>query len=210
MALASTIDQKERRRREILDAAKQVFAEHGYHRASINDIIERASIARGTFYLYFSSKQAIFDSILQLAIEELRARILPVNVGPGAASPGAQLHANLTRVLQYVLGDRALIQILLNHGLAPDSEVKERIDAFYAHVLELLSSALSYGIEAGWLRQLDVQLVAAGLLGTLRGVIAHLIARDADTDPAELDHLASELIAFALGGVAGKGWTTGS
>lgn len=48
--------QKRERRQQILDAAKHVFAEAGYHGASINAIIERAEIARGTFYLYFESK----------------------------------------------------------------------------------------------------------------------------------------------------------
>jgi AcrR family transcriptional regulator len=51
---------KQERRRQILSAAKQVFADAGYHGASIHAIIERAQIARGTFYLYFESKAAVF------------------------------------------------------------------------------------------------------------------------------------------------------
>ncbi len=44
---------RELRRREILDVARGVFAEKGYHHTHVADIIEAAGIARGTFYLYF-------------------------------------------------------------------------------------------------------------------------------------------------------------
>ena len=65
------------RRAQILAAAKEVFAEAGYHEASINAIIERAGIARGTFYLYFTSKAAVFDALLDEAMGALRKRITP-------------------------------------------------------------------------------------------------------------------------------------
>ena len=75
------------RRRQILSAAKAVFAEAGYHGASIHAIIERAQIARGTFYLYFESKAAVFDSILDEAMTDLRARIHRIEVADKAAPP---------------------------------------------------------------------------------------------------------------------------
>ena len=51
-------------RTAVLAAARQIFADKGYHATSIDDIIEAADIARGTFYLYFESKRAIFDELL--------------------------------------------------------------------------------------------------------------------------------------------------
>ena len=47
-------------RRRLLEAAELVFADQGYHEASIVKITERAGIGLGTFYLYFDSKQSIF------------------------------------------------------------------------------------------------------------------------------------------------------
>jgi len=61
---------RERRRKELLDAATRVFARKGYWNASITDIIGAASVARGTFYLYFSSKQEIFAAIVDKFREE--------------------------------------------------------------------------------------------------------------------------------------------
>ena len=51
-------------RRKLLTAAELVFAELGYHEASIVKITERAGIGLGTFYLYFDSKQAIFEALV--------------------------------------------------------------------------------------------------------------------------------------------------
>lgn len=51
-------------RRKLLEAAEHVFAGLGYHEASIVKITERAGIGLGTFYLYFDSKQQIFEELV--------------------------------------------------------------------------------------------------------------------------------------------------
>ncbi len=51
-------------RRKLLEAAEEVFAVLGYHEASIVKITERAGIGLGTFYLYFDSKQQIFEELV--------------------------------------------------------------------------------------------------------------------------------------------------
>lgn len=51
-------------RQAIFEAAAKVVGRHGYGDASINRITEAAGIAQGTFYLYFESRQALFDELL--------------------------------------------------------------------------------------------------------------------------------------------------
>src|SRR5437773_8853459 len=98
--------QKRERRRQILSAAKYVFAEAGYHGASINAIVERAQIARGTFYLYFESKSAVFDSILDQALSDLRTRIRRIEVDdPAAPAPQVQLRGQVVATLEYIVSD---------------------------------------------------------------------------------------------------------
>src|SRR5438445_8688314 len=52
-------------RQRLLDAAEVVFAELGYHDASIVKLTEEAGVGQGTFYLYFSSKKEIFDELVR-------------------------------------------------------------------------------------------------------------------------------------------------
>lgn len=186
------------RRLEILQSAKAVFAERGYHVASISDIIKRAGIARGTFYLYFSSKDAVFESILDQAIEDLQERIIGIDMDPGSPPPAKQLHQNVTRVLEYMLGDRALIRLILNHGLPPESDLTQRVDAFFGHVEALIEVSLSYGMSMGLVRQCDASLTAAQILGAARGALRKLtrVQEDFDTTP-----VATQMIDFALRGV---------
>ena len=100
---------KQERRRQILGAAKVVFAEAGYHGASIHAIIERAQIARGTFYLYFASKAAVFDSILDQALADLRGLIKRIEVeDPNAPPPQVQLRSQVIATLEYIVKDRPL------------------------------------------------------------------------------------------------------
>jgi AcrR family transcriptional regulator len=54
-----------RTRQRLLDAAESVFAELGYHEASIVKITEAAGVAQGTFYLYFESKKQVFDELVR-------------------------------------------------------------------------------------------------------------------------------------------------
>jgi AcrR family transcriptional regulator len=54
----------ENRREKILDAAIRVFGEKGFSAASVEDIARQASIGKGTIYLYFKSKDEVFENIL--------------------------------------------------------------------------------------------------------------------------------------------------
>ena len=164
--MAATQDPQERakqeRRRQIMNAAKHVFAEAGYHGASIHAIIEKAQIARGTFYLYFESKAAVFDSILDQAMADLRARIHRIEVDDKSApAPQVQLREQVMATLDFVVRDRPLAILLLSAGHTPDAEAAERLDQFFAEVRDLLRRAMESGMEIGLLRKVDPELADA-------------------------------------------------
>jgi AcrR family transcriptional regulator len=190
---------KQERRRQILAAAKAVFADAGYHGASIHAIIERAQIARGTFYLYFSSKAAVFDSILDQAMAELRARIRRIEVAaPDAPPPQVQLREQVVATLEYIVSDRPLAVLLMSAGHTPDAEATERLDQFFAEVRDLIRRALTTGVELGLVRRSRPELVAAALLGMIRGVIELVIH---ETDAPTVDEVVDEMLLVALRGV---------
>ena len=190
---------KQERRRQILAAAKAVFSDAGYHGASIHAIIERAEIARGTFYLYFESKSAVFSSILDQAMADLRARIHRIEVDPQSAPPQVQLRAQIVAALDYVVQDRPLAILLLSAGHTPDAEAAERLDEFFAEVRDLLRRAFESGQTLGLLRKVRPELAAAATLGMIRGVVEMLVAQ---RDAPPVDSVVDELLLVALGGLA--------
>src|SRR5678815_5631472 len=59
---------KEARPNEILEAALAIFAEKGFAGARMEDIAERAGVTKGTIYLYFENKEAVFKSLVRDSI----------------------------------------------------------------------------------------------------------------------------------------------
>ena len=186
------------RRRQILDAAKEVFAEAGYHGASIHAIIERAEIARGTFYLYFESKEAVFGAVLDQALTELRRRIVGVDTGPGAAPPEQQLREGLASLLELVVTDRPLAIVLLSSTWTPDAEAAARLKAFYEEVRAIIARSLELGMQLGLVRRCHPQRTAAALLGLVRGIIEHCVST-AVSEP--IHDVTREMVDVALHGV---------
>lgn len=63
-------DACEQRRRDIVEAARQLFEERGLSRTSVKDIAERAGITRSLFYHYFPDKQAVTSAVLDDFVED--------------------------------------------------------------------------------------------------------------------------------------------
>ena len=186
------------RRAQVLRHAKRIFARKGYHRTNVADIIARARIARGTFYLYFQNKKDLFEELLEQVVGELTQRVQRIRPGPGEADPVDQLRANLTRVLRYVLAERELTDILLNHSTGFDHELDEKIRDFYDRIAALIKRSLDLGIEMNLVRNADTRAVSYAILGGIKEVIG-MLSRSDDTDIAAL---VEEILQFGLSGVA--------
>jgi len=188
------------RRRQILDAAKVVFADAGYHGASIGAIIDRAEIARGTFYLYFESKEAVFGALLDLAMADLRERIVHVDTAVAAPPPEVQLLDGIARVLEYIVADRPLAIVLLSSTWTPDAEAAERLQTFYDEIRAVIARSLVEGAALGILRPVAVERSAAALLGLVRGIIEYCITHSDEVD-GKIGEVTRELVDVALRGV---------
>ena len=58
--------------RKLLEAGRTVFEKRGYHAARVDDVVKRAKTSHGTFYLYFSNKEDLFQALAVDAVEELQ------------------------------------------------------------------------------------------------------------------------------------------
>jgi AcrR family transcriptional regulator len=190
--------ERQARRQQVLQHAKRIFARKGYHRTNISDIITRARIARGTFYLYFENKKDLFAELLEQVLSELRLRIQRLRIGPGEPEPVEQLRNNLRRVLNFLVTEWELTDILLNHSTGFDPELDSRIREFYERVVDQIQRSLDLGIEMNLVRDCDTRAVAYCILGGIKEVVGHASRHRRK----EIGQLAEEILDFGLRGVA--------
>jgi TetR/AcrR family fatty acid metabolism transcriptional regulator len=65
------------KRQHVLDAAAGVFAEKGFHAATIKDVARAAGVAHGSVYTYFESKEALLLGLFDLMSARARMEIAP-------------------------------------------------------------------------------------------------------------------------------------
>lgn len=159
---------KATRRLNILQNARDVFARQGYHQAKIDDIVAAAGIARGTFYLYFEDKRAIFAEIVDGAFLKLAAAIERVDTKGDVVK---QVRGNISRIVEVLLADRATTKILLADAVGLDPAFDRKLFAFYEEVGNLLEESLREGQELGIVRPGNARLFAMLSLGSLKEVL---------------------------------------
>jgi AcrR family transcriptional regulator len=71
--------EKERRRQQIIVAAKRVFSEKGFNKATMEDIAHEAELSPGTLYLYFKNKEELYASLSLRILQYLHIRVEHVN-----------------------------------------------------------------------------------------------------------------------------------
>ncbi len=160
----------EERRVEIIDAATDCFSENGYHSTGVSDIIARAGIARGTFYLYFQSKHEIFQAILDDFISQLSGQVETIELGVNK-SPALQLRENVTRVVDAVTARPAISKIIFNEAVGLDEEIQDRLKLFYKRLLEIIQSSIRLGISFGIVKNVDERVASCVILGSIREVV---------------------------------------
>jgi AcrR family transcriptional regulator len=107
----------EARRQAILKAALQVFAEHGFEAARLDDVATRAGVAKGTLYLYFRDKEALFEALVRNAVSPLLAEMGRLAAAP-QVPPAHALEAFFALFQKEVLGTerKLLLRLIIAEG----------------------------------------------------------------------------------------------
>ncbi len=177
-AAKSTEMEKGERRQQILNHARDVFAKRGYYAAKIDDIVAAAGVARGTFYLYFEDKRAIFEEIVDRVFTRLGMTILRVDPNDAGRTVGEQIHENLRRIVQLLLEDRATTKIMLSDAVGVDAAFDRKLLSFYHEVATLLVQSLTDGQTLGVVAPGDPAVFAYLTVGALKELLYQVVMRE--------------------------------
>jgi AcrR family transcriptional regulator len=154
------------RRQQIVDAAFEEFAEHGFRGATIKRIAQRAKLrSQALIYWYFPAKEALFEAVLGQHLPILRMVLDPA---PLLDRPPEEVLPQVARAY-LALGDRpgALRLVRL---LAPElirrPEIADAVGGpLIAKILDFIKTYLAHQVELGRLRPHDVRASARAFIG---------------------------------------------
>jgi len=152
---------KEARPGEIVAAALEVFVERGFEATKLADVARKAGVTKGTVYLYFESKEALFKAVV-------RETIVPV-IAQGEAlarsftGSARELVERLVREYWRLVGETALAGIP-KLMMAEAATFPELTRFYYEEVVtrghRLMASVIERGIKNGEFRPVDVMIAA--------------------------------------------------
>lgn len=197
--------EKEKRRKKILTAAKQLFFEKGFMAATMEQIARNVELSKGTLYLYFKNKEELYMSLLAEGMALLN-NAFETALG-NISGWEKKIRAIGWAYYQYSRDFNQFFHInfQFQHG-----ELTAHIsDALYNQCvaegrtsLEYLSRAIAEGISAGEIRQQDSMRLAVVLWGSLTGIILLHEAKDhRKFMPYPLEQLVEQNIDIAVKGL---------
>jgi len=179
---------------EILAAARKVFAGSGFSEATMDGIASAAGIAKGTVYLYFSSKKDIYLAALKQGLIELRDRTR-ANM-QAANGVHERLRAFVRTRLEYAEANRDFIKIYhsefgnFTNAAAHDSEFQQLYLAQARELEKILHSAM----ESGEIRRMRSDFTAFIIYDMVKGVMTQRLLEWSSAPLEEDIELLSELI----------------
>src|SRR3954463_2416499 len=150
----SNVQERSRTRRQrVLDAALEVFTEHGYGDTAIDEIAQASNTSKGGLYFHFPSKQALFLALLDEASDALLRNVREAM--EAETDPVARGEAALREVLRQFGNHRLLARLLLVEAVGAGPEFRERLQLLHLSFAELIAGCLDDAVAAGMLPEID-------------------------------------------------------
>ncbi len=163
------------RRRDLIDAAIKVFAQKGVNRTTVADITAVAGVAKGTFYLYFESKEHLLGALKELMVSEILDHATSIYARVGRDDWETLLDATVENMTDFFIDHQDMMQVMVQEGVTPETnelfaELETKVDAMFATAIQL-------GIDSGAFHATDAQmtgrLIHAAFEGTLKNAILY-------------------------------------
>lgn len=205
---ARTIEDKQQRRRLILDAAKGLFFDRGYKDTTIEMITERAGVSTGTFYLYFKNKVEIYMTLYADGID-----IFHRMAEEAISWPGMSALARVSAIAQayhrfyseYTEYFDILAFIHMHQAeLKERSEMASMLDRKAIELLKMIEEVIKEGIENGEFAPRDTWKATNALWGMMDGIIMLAERGNVMVMGVSLEDLFKEAVTIVLYGMTGS------
>jgi len=188
------------KREQILNAAVTVFSTRGYRATLVDEIAQEAGVAKGTLYLYFSSKEEMYLEAFRENVEKLHK--LTLERMEGAHSTWDKIKAFIAVRLEFGETNKNFLRIYLSEfvgTLMGRGEWSEQLRAMLRRESDFLRNLFREGIKAGEVRDVPVDQLVSMLHYTVGGIMTSRVTEIRLTE-AHLDpDMIVELLRKGLG-----------
>jgi len=182
------------RQEQILISARDVFGRIGYARATVDDIVKEAGVARGTFYLYFEDKREALEELIDRFSVRIGGAIIRIVTDDPKKPVADQVLENIRGILGVCLEEREMTKILFTDAVGVDPEFQRKLTTFYDGVVLLLTESLRDGQALGVVADGEPRVLAYLTIGALKELLYQAVTLGLSGESAEA--LATQMYAF--------------
>jgi AcrR family transcriptional regulator len=190
------------KRRVILDAAVRVFARQGFHTCRVSDIADEAGVAYGLVYHYFSSKEAILDTLFLERWDVMLAAIAEADAAQTTAR--AKLHAIASFIVESYRHDPDLMKVIIVEVTRAANTFGRthwaKIQEAYAGIAAIVADAQRAGIFRA---EADPRLAALAFYGLVEQVLTDWIFEGRSVEADEVRRAKASIVDIICGGLEG-------
>jgi AcrR family transcriptional regulator len=186
----------EDRRVEILDAAVKVFVDKGFTETTVADIATAAGVAKGTFYLYFESKEHLLGALKERLVDEMTARVIAYHGRLGQDDWWGLIDGMLEELIDYTFDQRDLVFIFVREPFG--AKTLEIFQTSEKRMNEMFADGIRRGVEAGVFDVDDPEATAVLLHHALDGALLEALVYSPELDKERIKASSKQLVRKVL------------
>jgi AcrR family transcriptional regulator len=158
------------RREQLLQVARKVFAQRGYHTVTMDDVASEAGITKPILYDHFPSKRDLYRGLLEVDLATLRKRIeAALESSPGNRE---RIRASFQAYFDFMDDEGEGFRLLMKEAVGAEEEFRELVGRFREDVLGAVTEVMIRESQGRLSRQ-EAEDVALGLIGMAETVAQH-------------------------------------
>jgi len=190
-------NKKSLKRERIIETAFELFSKKSYHEVMMEDVAKLTSVAKGTVYNYFSSKEELYFSIMKQRMEKL-TNSLTEKIENETNSINS-LRSFITHLYMYMMTYQNFFLMYRKESLHRDSETSIELRTLEIKLRDLLAGIIRTGETKGLFRQIDEDFAVNVILGSIFGAVQRGI--DSKIDEVETRNEKEKIFDFVLHGL---------
>lgn len=195
--IESKQNKKFKKRQRIIDAASGLFSRMNYHEVMIDDVAKIASIAKGTVYNYFTSKEEIYFTIMREQMEQLTSSLK--NETEQELNSIDALKTFSFHLYSFMMSNKDFFLIYQKENLKASNELCGEVSSLEKELKEILSGIIKNGKEENLFRNIDENFSVNLVLGSIFGAVQRGIENGHSMNETEKEK--NDLFDFILNGI---------